>query len=146
MGAHHFFSQFFVAWLLGAVTSSGTLMSFSSCTDISRGFNEVVASFTMAKLTECQEKLKESKPIEVFELREELIHLSWDIMLKTKDDNLHDNNKPRWRFKCLYFNGLIESYLNSGFWKYKKNPKLGHGKLFPSVLGKQMVCKLMEEN
>jgi hypothetical protein len=47
---------------------------------------------------------------------------------------------------ALISTAWLSHNFNSGFWKYKKNPKLGNGRLFPSLLGKQMVCKLMEEN
>jgi hypothetical protein len=49
----------------------------------------------MTELTQCQERLKENKPIEVFQLKERLINLSWDIRLKKSDDNLQNNGKPR---------------------------------------------------
>ncbi len=77
------------------ITSSGILTIFLSCTDTSKSFNRVVASSAMTELTQCQERLKENKPIEVFQLKERLINLSWDIRLKKSDDNLQNNGKPR---------------------------------------------------
>jgi hypothetical protein len=68
-------------------------MSYSSYTNVPKGFNEVVASSIMIDSTQCLKKLKENKPIEIFELRKGLIHLSFDIMLKTNNYNLHDDNK-----------------------------------------------------
>lgn len=76
------------------VTSSGISTSFSSYTSNFKGFNEVVASSIMIESTQCQEKLKENKPIEILELKEGLIHLFWDIILRTSGDNLHDDEKP----------------------------------------------------
>jgi len=40
-------------------------------------------------------KLEKNKPIEVLELKEEWINLSWDIKLRINDDNLHNDYKPR---------------------------------------------------
>jgi hypothetical protein len=47
-----------------------------SCIDISKGSNKVVASSTMAESTQCQERLKENKPIGIPKLRKRLVHLS----------------------------------------------------------------------
>ncbi len=56
--------------------SSGASTSSLSCIDISKGSNKVVASSTMAESTQCQERLKENKPIGIPKLRKRLVHLS----------------------------------------------------------------------
>ncbi len=60
-----------------ATTSNDALTSFSSCIDVSRGSNKVVASSVMAESTECQKRLRENKLIEIPKLKK-----SWSICFR----------------------------------------------------------------